>query len=87
MDFSKFTYDELKNFMKEAAKALEKKDKHMNKAYYKAYNAIVKAVKEYMHTTGDLFPIAFVSDKDDEYFDCVFDFFPGNENSLIVHYM
>lgn len=87
MDFSKFTCDELKNFMKEAAKTLEKKDEQMDGAYDKAYNAIVKAVKEYMHTTGDLFPIAFVSDKDNEYFDCVFDFFPDNENSLIVHYM
>ena len=83
MDFSKFTRNELMNFMKKAAKTLEKKDK----AYDKAYNAIVKAVKEYMYTTGDLFPIAFVSDKDNEYFDCVFDFFPDNENSLIVHYM
>ena len=83
MDFSKFTRDELMNFMKKAAKALEKKDE----AYDKAYNAIVKAIKAYMYTTGDPFPIAFVSDKDNEYFDCVFDFFPDNENSLIVHYM
>ena len=83
MDFSKFTRDELMNFMKKASKALEKKDE----AYDKAYKTIVKAVKEYMYTTGDLFPIAFVSDKDNEYFDCVFDFFPDNENSLIIHYM
>lgn len=54
MDFSKFTCDELKNFMKEAAKALEKKDEQMDGAYDKAYNAIVEAVKEYMHKLCDL---------------------------------
>ena len=72
MDFTKMTQDELQALVSVISNELEnRKVQKMDEAYDKAYNAICKAIKEYMYT-----------EKAEKYNDCYLDFF--TDGSLYV---
>lgn len=79
MDFTKMTQDKLQALVSAISNKLENRK---DQSYDKAYNAICKAIKKYMYTTDECFPIAFINEKAEKYDDCYLDFF--TDGSLYV---